>query len=92
MITGINESKALTKHISCECKCKFDGTKCNSNQWWNNDKCRCEYKKINVYEKDYVWNPSKCIFGNENYLASIADKIICDEIIDMKETNFNEKI
>ena len=29
MITGINESKTLTKHISCECKCKFDGRKCN---------------------------------------------------------------
>ena len=27
MITGINESKTLAKHISCECKCKFDGTK-----------------------------------------------------------------
>ena len=25
MITGINESKASTNHISCECKCKFDG-------------------------------------------------------------------
>ena len=24
MITGINESKTLTKHISCEFKCKFD--------------------------------------------------------------------
>ena len=24
MITGINESKTLTKHISCKCKCKFD--------------------------------------------------------------------
>ena len=24
MITGINESKILTNHISCECKCKFD--------------------------------------------------------------------
>ena len=22
MITGINESKTLTKHISCKCKCK----------------------------------------------------------------------
>ena len=32
MITGINESETLTKLISCECKCKFDGTKCNSNQ------------------------------------------------------------
>ena len=27
-----NESKTLTKHISCECKCKFDDRKCNSNQ------------------------------------------------------------
>ena len=30
MIAGINESKTLTKHISCECKCRFDGKKCNS--------------------------------------------------------------
>ena len=28
-----NESKILTKHISCKCKCKFDGKKCNSGQW-----------------------------------------------------------
>ena len=54
MITGINESKTLTRHISCECKCKFDGTKCNSNQWWNNDKCRCECKKI-VYVKKIMF-------------------------------------
>ena len=33
MITGINESKTLTKHISRECKCRFDGRKCNSDQW-----------------------------------------------------------
>ena len=33
-ITGINESKTLIKHISCECKCKFEKRKCNSNQWW----------------------------------------------------------
>ena len=25
MITGINESKILIKHISCQCTCKFDG-------------------------------------------------------------------
>ena len=37
MITGIIESKTLTKHISCECKCKLDGTKCSSIQWWNNN-------------------------------------------------------
>ena len=39
MITEINESKTLTKDISCECKCKFDGRIFNSDQWWNNDKC-----------------------------------------------------
>ena len=33
MITRINELKTLTKHISCKCKCKFDETKCKSNQW-----------------------------------------------------------
>ena len=38
MITGIMESKTLTKHISCECKCKLGGRKYNSNQKWNNDK------------------------------------------------------
>ena len=39
MMTGINESKTLTKLVSCRCKCKYDGRKCNSNQKWNNDKC-----------------------------------------------------
>ena len=33
MITGINESRTLTKHISCKCNCRFDGRKCNSDQW-----------------------------------------------------------
>ena len=44
MITRINECKTLTKHISCKCKCKFGARRCNSNQLWNNDKCRCECK------------------------------------------------
>ena len=40
MTTGINESKTLTKPRSCECKSKFDGTKCGSNQKQKNDKCQ----------------------------------------------------
>ena len=64
MIPGINELKTLTMYISCECKCKFHGTKCNSNQWWNNNKCRCECKKHSVCEKNFVWNPSACICEN----------------------------
>ena len=40
----INEPKTLAKHISCKCKCKFDGRKCNSNQKWNNNKCQASAK------------------------------------------------
>ena len=36
--------------------------KCNSVQWWNNNKCRCECKKCHVCEKDYIWNPSTTAF------------------------------
>ena len=53
----------LTKHIPCECKCKFDGRKCNSNRKWNNNKCRCE--------EYYIWGPATCSCVNGKYLASI---------------------
>ena len=44
MITGENEPKALTNGLSCKCKCEFDRRKCNSNQKWNNNKYRCEFR------------------------------------------------
>ena len=96
MITGINESKTLTRHISCECKCKFDGRKCNSDQWCDNDKCCCECRKCHVCEKDYICNPATFSCENGKCLASIMDNsvIICDEVIESyneEESNFNEK-
>ena len=46
MITRINESITLTKHISCQFKCKFGGSnKCNSNQNWKDNKYQCKHKK-----------------------------------------------
>ena len=77
-VTGINESKALTKHISCKCKCGFDGRKCSSDQRWNNDKFGCECKKCDVL------NPATSSCENGKHLASIMDDsaIICDEVID----------
>ena len=105
MIAEINESKTLTKHISCECKARFDERKCNSHQWWNNDKSQCKCKVGHVCEKDYVCNPSACSFENGKYLVSIMDDLVitCDNIRDAEtksndeETktpprNFNEKI
>ena len=97
--TGINKSKISTKDISCEYKCKLDGTKCNSDQWWNNDKNRCESKKHHAYEKDHIWNPATCSCKNWRYLANIMNDsaIICDKKIESYDketktvpTNFNE--
>ena len=31
MLTGIDETKILIKHILCKCTCQFDGSKCNLN-------------------------------------------------------------
>ena len=93
MVTRIRELKTLTKHISSKCKCRFGGKNCNSCQWRNNDKCRCECKKHHICEKDYVWSPSACICENGKYFASAMDDsvITCDKIIDVEEANFNEK-
>ena len=84
MITGIKESKSLTKHLSRECKCKFDGRKCNSNQNWNNDECWCECKNHNICENDYIWNPAACSCENGTYLTYIMgdSAIKFDETVD----------
>ena len=73
MITNKDEAKAMAKHISCNCKCKFNSTTCNSNQKWNNKTCQCECKNYLKCEKDYSWNPSTCICENSKYLKSVAD-------------------
>ena len=65
MITRINQSKALMKHISCKCECIFHNKKCNSNQKWNGDKCRCECKNSKEY---FVCE--KIIFGIVQYVVA----------------------
>ena len=52
--TRINESKALLKHISYNCKCKFDSTKCNWNQKLSGNKGQCECRKYHNCRKDYI--------------------------------------
>ena len=39
MIANKNEAKAMTKHILCGYKCKFNSTICNSNQKRINKTC-----------------------------------------------------
>ena len=67
----------MTEHISCNCKCKFDGRKCKSNQMWNHNKCWRECNnsvKHLVCKKDYVWNPGTCACENNYaYMKSFID-------------------
>ena len=68
--------------------------KCNSDQWWNNDKFLCECKKLHIYEKGYIWNPATCSCQNGKYSASNVDDsaITSDEIIDAEAKSNNEEI
>ena len=83
MTANKDEAKAITEHISCDCKCKFNSTSCNSNQKWNNKTCQCECKTYQKCEKDYSWNPSTCICEKSKNLKKVADTTVtqCDEII-----------
>ena len=80
MITNKDEAKAMTEHISCDFKCKFNSATCSSKQ---NKTCQCEYKNFHKCEKDYSWNPSACICENTKYLKSVADTSLTksDEIL-----------
>ena len=83
VITNKKEAKLMTKHISCDCKCKFNNTTCNSNQKWNNKTYQYECKNNHKSKTDYSWNFSTCICGNSKHLKSIFDTLVteCDEII-----------
>ena len=48
MITNKDEAKAMAKHISCDCKCKFNSATCDSNQKWNNKTFQCECKILST--------------------------------------------
>ena len=48
IITRINESKTLTKHILCECKCTFDGKNVIQIKRWTMINVDVSVKNINV--------------------------------------------
>ena len=83
MITNKNEAKTMAKHISCDCKWKFNSATCNSNEEWNNKTCECKYKNYRKCKENYSWNPNTCICKNRKYLKNIADTSVieCAEII-----------
>ena len=72
------------------CNCRFDGIKWNSDQRWNNHKCRCECKEHHEKKKKKcVWSPVTSSRKNRKYLVSITD----DSAIRFGETieSYNEE-
>ena len=97
MITRIKKAKKMVKHLSCDYKCKFNSTTCNSNQKWNDYKWQCEFKNCRTCQKDCSWNRNKDICETGKYLKSIIDSsvILCDEILnttDSVSTNVTKTI
>ena len=63
LITLTNETRRIKWHETCKCICRLDKIICNSNQRWNEDKCRCECKELidkSVCNKRYFFDPSNC--------------------------------
>ena len=79
IITNRNETKAMIEYISCDCKCKFSSTTCNSNQKWNNKTCQCKCKNYRNCKKDYSRNPTTCTCENSKYLKFIADNSVIQQ-------------
>ena len=75
-----NEAKTMVKHISSDCKCKFNTAACDSNQNWNNETCQCECKNYRTFKNDYGCNPSIFICENGKYF--IVDDLIVSYVTD----------
>ena len=92
-MTNKDEAEAMTEHISCDCKCKFNSTTCNLNRKQNTKTYKCECKNYRKCKKDYAWNPSTCICETSKYLKNIADTsvIACDKILDVMDIVLTKK-
>ena len=104
LISRINDTKQTLWLESCKCICKLSTAICNTNQIWNNDRCRCECKenlvnKINC-DKGYSWIPSNCececdkfcnIGEYIDYKSCTCKKTIIDKLVE-ECTNTSEKI
>ena len=62
-ISRINETRHISWHETCKCKCRLDASVCNISQRWKKDKYRCECKELidkGSCDKGFIWIPSKC--------------------------------
>ena len=102
LMTRTNETRHIEWHEKCKCEWRSDRIICNNKQYWNKDKCRCEYRKLvdkDVCDKGFIWNPSTCkcecdkSCNNSEYLDYLnceCKKKLVDKLIDECTQNINE--
>ena len=83
IITKLNETAALVKHILCNCKWKFNSTTYNLNVIVNVSVSIIEHAKNII-----VWISSTCIGKNGKSLKKYYHRInnVCDKIINVKNS------
>ena len=85
IITGKHKKKNVNKDVLCECKCKFDRRKFNSNQKRITINIAVTVKHIKYVKKCYISTTAICKCANEKYLAGIINNdsvVTCDKIIE----------
>ena len=103
LMSWSNQAKHIEWHETCKCKCRLNASVCSNKQRWNEDKCRCEYKKLVNKErcnKGFIWNPIRKIVGkyldyeNCKYRKNIVGELVeeCSKNIDENEIVYNETL
>ena len=58
-----NETRHISWHKTCSCKCRLEASVSNDKHRWNNDKCRRECKELidkGKCDDGFIWNHSIC--------------------------------
>ena len=102
LLSITNEARLIKWHKMWICECRLDAIVCNNKQCWNNDKCRCECKKLidkGVCVKGFLWNPNnfdcECdklrdIGEYLNYKNCKSRKRLVDKLDDECDENIDE--
>ena len=75
LMSGTNETRHIEWHKTFKSKFRLDASVCNNKPRWNEDKCKCECKKLidqGMCDKTFIWNPSNC-------------ECECDKLCDVRE-------
>ena len=63
LVSRTNETRHISWHETCKCKCRLDPSVCNNKQYWNNDKCKWECRELideGRCHKGFIWYPNNC--------------------------------